>query len=109
VEQYQRIAETLARVELTDGLTFAQLIGETASRMPRDATVIAVLGEVSVESALALGNLRRRGHAVTAVLVLFGEEKAEIAHGRLLAEGIEVRQVRNEATLAALCQRQVLG
>jgi uncharacterized repeat protein (TIGR01451 family) len=109
VEQFPRILEVLARVELTDGLTVAQLVSETASRMPRDATVVAVLGEVSTETALALGNLRRRGHAVTAVLVLFGEDKAEMAHGRLLAEGLEVRHVRDEATLAALCARQAVG
>jgi uncharacterized repeat protein (TIGR01451 family) len=108
VEQFQRIAETLARVELTDGLTFAQLVSETTSRLPRDATVVAVLGDVSTETALALGNLRRRGHAVTAVLILFGDEKMERAHGRLLAEGIDVRQVRDEASVAALCQRQMI-
>jgi uncharacterized repeat protein (TIGR01451 family) len=109
VEQFPRILEVLARVELTDGLTVAQLVGETASRMPRDATVVAVLGEVSTEAALALGNLRRRGHAVTAILVLFGEDKSEVAHGRLLAEGLEVRHVRDEASLAALCARQMAG
>src|SRR5262249_28481016 len=53
-EQFQRILETLARVELTDGLTVAQLILETASRMPRDATVVAILADVSPETALAL-------------------------------------------------------
>ena len=43
-EQLLRILETLARVELTDGLSFAQLVVETASRLPRDATVVALLG-----------------------------------------------------------------
>src|SRR5262245_41953848 len=43
VEQLQRIRETLARVELTDGMTFPQLILEAVGRLPRDATVIAVL------------------------------------------------------------------
>jgi uncharacterized protein (DUF58 family) len=108
VEQFQRIRETLARVELTDGLTLPQLLVETAGRLPRDATVLAVVAEVSPETALALGNLRRRGHAVTAVLIIFGEDHYEDAAGRLLAEGIDVRHVRDEAGLAALCQQQVL-
>jgi hypothetical protein len=95
-------------VELTDGLTLPQLIVETAGRLPRDATVLAVVGTVSPETALALGNLRRRGHAVTAVLIIFGEDPYEDAMGRLLAEGIDVRHVRDEAELAALCQQQVL-
>jgi uncharacterized repeat protein (TIGR01451 family) len=108
VEQFQRIRETLARVELTDGLTLPQLIVETIGRLPRDATVVAVLAEASPETALALGNLRRRGHAVTAVLVIFGEDRYEDAMGRLLAERVEVRHVRNEAELAALCRQHVL-
>ncbi len=108
VEQFQRIRETLARVELTDGLTLAQLVVETASRLPRDATVVAILGDVTAETALALGNLRRRGHAVTAILIIFGEEKQEGALGHLLAEGIDVRSVRDEVSLAVVCQQQVL-
>ena len=33
-EQFQRTRETLARLELTEGLTFAELILETSSRLP---------------------------------------------------------------------------
>jgi uncharacterized protein (DUF58 family) len=107
-EQIQRILETLARVELTDGMTLTQLIGETTSRLPRDATVIAVLAEVTTKAALALGNLKRRGLAVTAILIMFDENALAKASGRLLAEGIDVRHVRDEATLTVVCQRQVL-
>jgi uncharacterized protein (DUF58 family) len=109
VEQFQRILETLARVELTDGLTMSQLIVEAMSRLPRDATVVAILGEASAETAMALGNLRRRGYAVTAVLVIFGDDACVDAHGRLLAEGVEVRHVKDEAEISALCQRQMVG
>jgi uncharacterized protein (DUF58 family) len=108
IEQFQRIRETLARVELTDGLTVPQLLEETSSRLPRDATVVAILGAVSAETALALGSLRRRGFAVTAILVVFEGEALDHALIRLLAEGIEVRQLRNEAELPGLCQRQLL-
>ena len=66
-----RILETLARVELTDGLNFAKLVTETAGRLPRDATVVAILTRRDVETAVALGNLRRRGLAVTAILNLY--------------------------------------
>jgi uncharacterized protein (DUF58 family) len=107
-EQLQRILETLARVELTDGLTLLQLIDEATSRLPRDATVVAVLAEVTANTALALGNLKRRGLAVTAILIMFDDNALEKAAGRLLAEGIDVRHVSDEATLSAVCQRQVL-
>src|SRR5262249_21534141 len=108
VEGFQRIRETLARVELTDGLTFAELVIETASRLPRDATVTGLLPAVPTETALALGNLRRRGFAVTAILVLIDDDHLEQAYGRLLAEGIrDVRHLKNETELPALCGRQV--
>lgn len=107
-EQLMRILETLARVELTDGFTFEELVVETASRMPRDATVIAILGAVPPETALMLGSLRQRGHAVTAVLIVFEEKALEEAYGRLRAEHVEVRVLRDEAELPTLCQQQVL-
>jgi uncharacterized protein (DUF58 family) len=110
VEQLERIRETLARVELTDGMTFAGLVLETASRLPRDATVIAVLAEVSVETAVALGNLRREGFAVTAILMVFDFKDLEKGHGRLLAEGVrDVRHLARPEGLPSLCRQQVLG
>ena len=108
VEQLQRMRDLLARAELSEGLTFAQLVEETAARLPRDATVIAVLPQVSVETALSLGNLRRRGFAVTAVLILLDDDHLETAYGRLLAERVkDVRHLKDEAELPDLCNRQV--
>jgi uncharacterized protein (DUF58 family) len=110
VEQFQRIRETLARVELTDGFTFSQLVEETIPRVPRDATILAVLPDVSVETALTLGNLRRRGFAVTVVLIQCDVHQLERSYGRLLAEGVrDVRHLANEAGLPELCGRQALG
>jgi uncharacterized protein (DUF58 family) len=109
-EQFQRIREALARLELTDGMPFAQLVLETAARMPRDATVLALLPDVPVETALALGNLRRRGMAVAAVLVGCDGDRLERGYGRLVAEGIrDVRHLANEAGLPELCRQQALG
>ena len=65
VEQLRRILETLARVELTDGLRLAELIGEVEGRMPRDATVIVILPEVTTETVVTLEDLeapRLGGH-----------------------------------------------
>jgi len=108
IEQFQRIRETLARVELTDGLTAAQLVLETNSRLPRDATVVALLPDVPVETALALGSLSRQGYAVSVVLLALGDEQHEKAFGRLRAEGIiDIRHLNNESELPDLCQQQV--
>jgi uncharacterized protein (DUF58 family) len=107
-EQLLRILETLARVELTDGLSFAQLLDETASRLPRDATVVALLGEPSIETAVALGGLRQHGFAVTAIINVYDDLEFERASGRLAAEGIEARHLKSMEALPTLCRQYVL-
>ncbi len=102
-EQFQRILEALARAELTDGLTAAQLILEASSRLPRDATVVALLPEASAETAIALGSLRRRGYAVVAILIRPDDDLVADDVGRLIAAGIEVRQLAEEAAVGGMC------
>jgi uncharacterized repeat protein (TIGR01451 family) len=107
-EQLLRILETLARVELTDGLSFAQLLAETAGRLPRDATVVALLTSVSVETAVALGELCHKGLAVTAILNLYGDIEFERASAKLAAEGISALHLKGVETLPTLCREYVL-
>ncbi|HZN33224.1 MAG TPA: DUF58 domain-containing protein [Pirellulaceae bacterium] len=107
-EQLMRILETLARVELTDGLPLPALIDEASSRMPRDATVIAILPPGSRESAAALGNLRRRGFAVTALVNMFDDYDFAEAAAPLLAEGIGVKQLKDEGSIMEICRRLAL-
>jgi hypothetical protein len=103
IEQFQRVREALARLEFTDGLTFARLVLEVTPRLPRDATVIAILPAVSIETSATLGNLRRQGFAVSAILIGLADEELLIAHGRLLAEGVrDVRHVNTEQELGML-------
>jgi hypothetical protein len=103
-EQFDRIRELLARVELTDGMPFSHFVLEVMPRLPRDATVIAVLPAVPVETAVTLSNLTRNGFAVSVVLVMLEPGQLEKAYGRLLAENIrDVRHVNSEQTLAELC------
>jgi uncharacterized protein (DUF58 family) len=107
-EQLVRILETLARVELTDGLTLPQLVIEASSRLPRDATVIAILPEATPEAVLALGNLRRSGYAVTVIVNSYDDDRFAFAAGRLLREGIASRHLKDEAALVHLCQAVAL-
>ncbi|MBL6707132.1 MAG: DUF58 domain-containing protein [Planctomycetaceae bacterium] len=122
-EQFQRIRESLARLELTDGLSFSELVSEAASRLPRDATIVAVLGDVTTETAISLGNMRRNGFAVYAIVVLQGRDNSLGSAdgtrfldsdgmidkiGRLIAEGINVRHIDNEAAISDLCSEQLI-
>jgi len=113
-DQFLRILETLARVELTDGLTFPELLNEVSSGLSRDATVIAIIRDAPMETAVALGALRRQGFSVTAIVILSEEEQMPdwaappIWAERLIAEGIEFRHVNDEASIAGLCSEQIL-
>jgi uncharacterized protein (DUF58 family) len=108
-EQLLLILEALARVELTDGLSFPQLIAEAACRLPRDATVIAVVPSLSAEIAAALGDLRRRGMAVAAVLNLYDEDDFIQAAGRLLAEGITACHLPDRESIVNVCRQYRMG
>lgn len=102
-DQFQKIREALARLELSDGLAFAGLALEMATRMSRDATVMAVLPRVTTETAVALGTLRRQGFAISAFLVGLDDTARLEAHGRLLAEAVrDIRYVNTEQELAAM-------
>jgi uncharacterized protein (DUF58 family) len=107
-DQLLQILESLARVELTDGLTLPQLIEETRSRLPRDATVIAILPRVTTENAIALENLRRQGYAVEVILNVHDEFDFAQASGPLLAVGIPTHHLRNEAAVSTICRHAVL-
>ena len=108
-EQFTRILETLARVELTDGLTFSQLVVEVSGHLPRDATVAAVLSDVSDETAITLGGLKRGGYAVTAFLIATADEYEDAERaGRLIAEGVDVRKIDSENSLSELCSTRLM-
>lgn len=109
-DQFQKIREVLARLEVSDALSFARLALELAPRMPRDATVIAILPKVPVETAVALGTLRRQGFAVTAVLIGLTDGEQIDAHGRLLAETVrDIRYVNTEEQLGMLGTNRTAG
>lgn len=109
-DQFQQIRETLARLELTDGMTFSRLVVEVAPRLPKDATVIAVLPAVPVETSVALGQLRKQGFAVSVVLISVHDDDKPIAAGRLMAEGVrDVRFVQTEEELFRLGEKTQTG
>ena len=88
-EQFYRIQELLARVELADGLEFPQLILEAQSRIPRDATVLAIISRQNSQTTIALENMARQGFAVSAMVNVYEPtEYAEIS-GPLIAAGVD--------------------
>ncbi len=112
-DQFERIMDTLARIELTDEFTFPDLIQAAGPGLSRSATILAVISHPSQETAAALGGLRKRGHSVVALVITIGEPEARdwaappewaIA---LLAEGVPFRAVPDEAAVIDLCSQPV--
>lgn len=106
--QFEKIHDALGRLEKSDGLEFPELIGNTVARMPRDATVIAVLGKVDLAIGVTLGELRRRGYAVTAIINAIDGETFGRWSAPLVAEGVAVRHLADTSSIRTICQRQVL-
>jgi uncharacterized protein (DUF58 family) len=106
--QLTDILQTLARVEKTDGLTFSQLVNEAGSQLPQSATVIAILSRVTPETAIALGNLRRRGLAVAAIINVYEDFHFAELSALLLSERIETRHLKDRAAIPRVCMNCVL-
>lgn len=107
-DQLRRILETLARVELTDGLQLHELILEAAGRMPRDATVITILPQVTTYTVVTLQSLKHRGFAVSAILNLYHDYDFAVASGPLQSIGVDTHHLKNEESISGICQRYLL-
>ena len=113
-DRFTTILAALGRLEHTDGLDFAAMVTESVSKISRDTTVVAVVGMVTSDIAVALGNLARRGFLVTAIIVSFDmaavpdwarpPEWAEL----LLAQGIDFRIVNSEDSIINLCAEAIV-
>jgi len=113
-DQLTEMLAALARLEHTDGLDFAAMMLEAAPRISRDTTVVAVLGAVTPEIALALGGLARRGWLVTAIVISIEMEavpdwaKPPDWAQMLLAQGIDFRVVNSEEAVGNLCAEAII-
>jgi len=111
---FTTILAALGRLEHTDGVDFAAMVTEAGSKISRDTTVVAVLGIVTPDIAVALGGLARRGWLVTAVIVSFNMEtvpdwaKPPAWAEMLLAQGIDFRVVNSEESIINLCAEAIV-
>jgi uncharacterized protein (DUF58 family) len=108
VEQLQRIFEALARMEKTSGLDLARLILESTDRLPRDATVVAILSSVTDSEVIALSSLKQQGFAITAIINCFSTDEFAKNSGALVAAGIETRHLKDEDSISEICQKQAV-
>lgn len=107
-DQMVHISKALARLEKTDGMRLSELVLETAAQIPRDATVIVIVSKVNLENAVALGALARQGYSIEAIVNCHSDEEFATVSGPLLAEGIMTRHLKDEASVAVICEKQLL-
>jgi uncharacterized protein (DUF58 family) len=107
-EQFANLLDVFARLELSEHLNLQQTILETSSRFARDATVLAILCRVTPEKAMALGNLKRRGLVVSAIVNTYDEEHFAHDAALLEAEGIKARHLRDRDSIVTLCRERLL-
>ena len=107
-DQFWKILISLARLELSDGLTFPELITESGPRIPRDASVVAIVSRVDEQIAIALGNMVRMGYGVTCLINTYESDLFAKYSGPLLSAGIQTLHLKDEETLATICRQQMV-
>lgn len=107
-DQFWRMMISLARLELTDGLTFPELILESESRIPLDASVVAIVPQVDDEIVIALSNLVRQGYAVTCIINTYAFDHFAKYSGPLISVGINTLHLRDEESLGTICRQQIM-
>ncbi|MCH2182811.1 MAG: DUF58 domain-containing protein [Mariniblastus sp.] len=106
--QHLQILRSLARLELTDALTFPQLLMEAHSRLSRSATVVAILSSMNLEKAVALQALKKQGFRVTAIVNQFSDEVFARTSSALLEQGIPVSQLKDQESIRGICEKTAL-
>jgi uncharacterized membrane protein len=89
-------------------MDFGHLVTETISRLPRDATVVAILPTASPASIVALQMLHRRGFAVSAILNFYDEWEFATTAAVLTASGITAHHLKDESSVSSICQQFTL-
>ncbi len=92
---------SLARLRMSDALTFAELIEEEYETWPREATALAIIPGLSRGLLPKLVEMRNSGFTV-AVMIIDNEQNFPRARGMLEAEGIRPIHVRSERELGGI-------
>ncbi|MFO0913077.1 MAG: DUF58 domain-containing protein [Pirellulales bacterium] len=106
-QQPLRIRDLLARLEKTDGLDLPELLRECSGRLPRDATVIAIVNRVRPADAWSLIQLRRQGFSVAAIVNVHSTVEFADRSGPLVAAGIPTYQLVDSASVGSIARQQL--
>ena len=106
---YQTLLRQLARLELSDGLSIAETIIGSQSRLSRDTTLIVILQQSSPTTAAMLIGMKRRGWAVTVIINTQGINAYIAAAGPFQAAGIPTIHLTDESAIADATRKASVG
>ncbi|MCP4641836.1 MAG: DUF58 domain-containing protein [bacterium] len=96
--QARNIIENLARVLPTDGLDASSLILAEYNSLPRDASLLPVVPQVTEDLALTLASMKLAGFSVS-VFLIDNNDNYETAAGLLAPHAIHVFHIQDERHL----------
>jgi len=102
---FQELRRSLARLELSDGLSIAETVVGTQQRLSHDTTLIVMLQVCNPQTAAMLISMKRRGWAVAVVINTADINDFAASAGPLQADGIETIHLADEAMLPHATRR----
>ncbi|MCC9644572.1 DUF58 domain-containing protein [Rhodopirellula sp. JC740] len=105
--QLKEVVRTLARLERTDGLTLAEFLVETESRLSSETTLLVMLQQATEADIGALVGLSRRGWAIAVIINTLDLDRYSRIAGPLLAEKIHVSHLKDEDSIMDVCRAQM--
>ncbi len=107
-EQFGRIRENLACLEMTEGSYLEEFLAENSWMIPNDTTLTAITPVVTRGLAQVLGDFKRKGRAVSVILVVVDDAQKERSLTNLIGARImDFKIVASEADIPRMCMSEV--
>lgn len=104
----KEIIRTLARLERTDGLTFAELLVECESQLSAETTLLVIVQQATPETLAALIGLQRRGRAVAVIINTHDINDYSAIAGPLIAARIPTFHLSSDESIMDVCRQTLL-
>ncbi|MFO0922326.1 MAG: DUF58 domain-containing protein [Pirellulales bacterium] len=104
-DHFRQCHQLLARLHRHAGLTLSELLLESHSQLPRDATLLVLVQQINDASALALSLLQRRGYAVAAIINHYETQTMDDAAQRLASHSIPLFHLHDEHSISQVCKQ----
>lgn len=107
-EQFERIRESLACLELTHGKLLELFLAENSWMVPADSTLTVITPVVTQGLAQILGDFKKRGRAVSVILVVVDDAQRERSITNLVGVRImDFKIIAKEADIPQMCLNEV--